>query len=122
VILSFEYSQVEDIFVFRSLSIIDKSTDADPLKVLVTAPFLRPVSVSEVGVDGNGSEGWPALIEAFDNSGVLGARLVAPYLDKNKGAWKNAVKGQTPTLAGLGWNGFGKSGGFGEGVVYLWEL
>jgi hypothetical protein len=104
---------MEDIFVFRSLSIIDNSTDADPPKILVTAPFLRPVSVSEVGVNGNGSEGWPALMEAFDNYGVVGARLVAPYLDKNEGAWKYAVKRQASTLAGqmstgLGWNGFGK--------------
>lgn len=125
-ILAFNYSAAEEKFAFHSLSYIGNSTDLDPPKKLVTAPFLRPVSVSEVAAKGDASDGWPSLMEAFDNYGVLGARLVTPYLDQDEGVWKYELKGQTPSLAGqmstgLGWNVFGENGVFGEGVGYIWE-
>ena len=123
-ILTFTFEKAQNQFVFQSVSTVKNNTDIYPPQKLITANFLRPVSVDRVGSSASSEHGgWPSLMEAFDNYGILGARLVTPAMSDD-GKWNYELKGQTPALAGqmstgLGWSDFGI--GFGEGIGYIWD-
>lgn len=120
-ILTFMLLRPQNEFVFQTLSTITNNTEIYPPQKLVTANFMRPVSFVDAGTI-DAADGWPTIMEAFDNYGILGSRLVSPVKDTN-GSYKYQLKGQTPALAGqmstgLGWSDFGT--GFGQGVGYVW--
>ena len=88
-----------------------------PISTLIEAPhnipafttaYLKSLLVAQVGYKyPNGKWTDAAIMQLFDNYGILGARLLVPKQGNGMDKWKYEVKGQVPAIAGQRSEGVG---------------